>query len=128
MQAEADLVASRAAVEAFLAAARSGDFDALLAVLDPDIVFRADHVAVSQGAAEEIRGAVAVAQQIIGRPGWTRFVQPVLVDGTVGLVVAPHGHLALLVRLTIRDGKIVTIDGIADPVHLHQVRLAVLPG
>jgi RNA polymerase sigma factor (sigma-70 family) len=125
-EADADLTASRDVVDAFLAASRGGDFDALLAVLEPDIVFRADRVAVSRGAAGEIRGAVAVAQQIIGRLRWTRFAQPVLVDGTVGLVVAPRGHLALLVRLTIKGDKIAAIDTLADPAHLHQVRLAVL--
>ncbi|MGH2481727.1 MAG: hypothetical protein ACRDHW_18910 [Ktedonobacteraceae bacterium] len=111
---------------AFLAASRGGDFSALLAVLDPDIVFRADRVAVSQGAAGEIHGAVAVAQQIIGRLRWTRFAQPVLVDGKVGLVVAPRGHLMLLVRLTIKGDKIAALDALADPVHLHQVQLAML--
>jgi RNA polymerase sigma factor (sigma-70 family) len=126
-EAEADLAASREVVEAFLAASRSGNFDALLAVLDPDIVFRADRVAVSRGAAGEIHGAVAVAQQIIGRLRWTRFAQPVLVDGAVGLVVAPRGHLVLLVRLTIKGDTIVALDALADPAHLRQLRLAVLP-
>jgi RNA polymerase sigma-70 factor (ECF subfamily) len=125
-EADADLTASREVVDAFLAASRGGDFDALLAVLEPDIVFRADRVAVSRGAAGEVRGAVAVAQQIIGRLRWTRFARPVLVDGTVGLVVAPRGHLALLVHLTIRGGKIAEIEAVADPAHLHQLRLAVL--
>ncbi len=125
-EADADLTASREVVDAFLAASRGGDFDALLAVLEPDIVFRADRVAVSRGAAGEIRGAVAVAQQIIGRLRWTRFAQPVLVNGTMGFVVAPHGHLALLVRLTIKGDKIAAIDALADPAHLQQLHLAVL--
>ena len=125
-EADADLAASREVVNAFLAASRGGDFNALLAVLDPDIVFRADKVAVSRGAAGEIYGAVAVAQQIIGRLRWTRFAQPVLVDGAVGLVVAPRGHLALLVRLTIKGGKIAALDALADPALLHQLHLAVL--
>jgi RNA polymerase sigma-70 factor (ECF subfamily) len=120
----ADLAASREVVEAFLAASRSGNFDALLRILDPNVVFRADRLAVSRGAAGEIRGAMAVVRQLAGR---TRFARPVLVNGAMGLVVAPRGRLALLLRLTIRDGKIVAIDGIADPVHLHQLRLAVLP-
>ncbi len=120
---DADLTASRAVVDAFLAASRSGDFDALLAVLDPDVVFRADHVAVSQGAAGEIRGAAAVVRQLAGR---TRFARPVLVDGTVGVMVAPRGRLVLLLHLTIRGGKIAEIEAVADPVYLHQMRLAVL--
>jgi RNA polymerase sigma factor (sigma-70 family) len=122
MEASADLAASRAVVEAFLAAAREGSFDALLAVLDPDVVLRADRVAVSRGAAGEIRGAVAVIRQLAGR---TRFARLALVDGAPGLVVAPRGHLVLLLRLVIRAGKIVEIEAVADPVHLHQVRLAV---
>ena len=123
---DTDVRGQREIVDAFLAAARGGDFDALLAVLEPDIVFRADRVAVSRGAAGEIRGAVAVAQQIIGRLRWTRFAQPVLVNGTMGFVVAPHGHLALLVRLTIKGDKIAAIDALADPAHLQQLHLAVL--
>ncbi len=122
-EAETDLVASRAVVEAFLAASRSGDFDALLAVLDPNVMFRADRIAVSRGAAGETRGAAAVARQLAGR---TRFARPVLVDGAVGVVVAPRGRLVLLLRLVIRGGKIAEIEAVADPAHLRQVRLAIL--
>ena len=120
---DADLAASREVVDAFLAASRRGDFDALLAVLDPEIVFRADRVAVSRGAAGETRGAAAVIRQLAGR---TRFAQPVLVDGTMGVVVAPRGRLVLLLRLTIRGGKIAEIEAVADPAHLHQMHLAIL--
>jgi RNA polymerase sigma-70 factor (ECF subfamily) len=125
--ADADLAASRAVVGAFLAASRGGNFDALLAMLDPDVVFRADHVAVSRGAAGETCGAAAVARQLAGPTRFgTQFARPVLVDGTVGLVVAPRGHLVLLLRLTIRGGKIAEIEALADPAHLRQARLAVL--
>jgi RNA polymerase sigma factor (sigma-70 family) len=120
---DADLAASREVVDAFLAAARSGHFDALLRVLAPDVVFRADRVAVSRGAAGETRGAMAVVRQLAGR---TRFARPVLVNGAVGLVVAPRGRLMLLLRLTIKGGKILAIDAVADPAHLHQLHLAVL--
>jgi RNA polymerase sigma factor (sigma-70 family) len=123
MEASADLAASREVAEAFLAAAREGSFDALLAVLDPDIVLRADRVAVSRGAAGEIRGAVAVIRQLAGR---TRFARLALVDGAVGFVVAPRGKLVLLLRLVIRAGKIGEIEAVADPVRLHQLHLAVL--
>jgi hypothetical protein len=92
-------------------------------MLDPDGVFRADRAAVSRGAAGESRGAVAVARQIAGR---VQGVRPVLVNGAVGLVVAPRGRLVLLLRLTIRHGRIVAIDAVADPTHLHQLRLSVL--
>jgi len=66
---------------------------------------------------------MAVARQLAGR---TRFARPMLVKGAVGLVVAPREWLVLLLRLTIRHGKIVAIDAVADPAHLHQLRLAVL--
>jgi RNA polymerase sigma-70 factor (ECF subfamily) len=114
-------------VDAFLAASRGGDFDALLAVLDPDVVFRADRIAVSHGAAGEIHGATAVARQFAGsaRSG-ARFARPALVGGTVGVVVAPRGRLGLLLRLTIRHGTIAEIEAVADPAHLHQVSLALL--
>ncbi|GHO78235.1 DNA-directed RNA polymerase sigma-70 factor [Ktedonobacter sp. SOSP1-85] len=123
----ADLASQREVVNAFLAASREGSFDALLAVLDPDIVFRADHVAVSRGAVREVCGAQDVARgarQLLER---IPFAQPVLVDGAVGIVLAPRGRLLLLLRLTIRDGKIVAVDAVVDPAHLHQLRLAVLP-
>ncbi len=122
---DADLAASRDVVDAFLAAAREGSFDALLAVLDPDIVARFDRAAVSLGAAREIRGAQAVARAARHLLERTPFAQPVLVDGAVGIVLAPRGWL--LLRLTIRGGKIVAIDAVVDPAHLHQLRLAVLP-
>ena len=123
----ADLAASREVVDAFLAAARDGSFDALLAVLDPHIVVRADRAAVSRGAVREVRGVQAVARGARHLLGRILFAQPVLVDGAVGIVVAPRGWGLLLLRLTIRGGKIVAIDAVADPTHLHQLRLAVLP-
>jgi RNA polymerase sigma-70 factor, ECF subfamily len=126
----ADSIRSREVVTAFLTASREGSFETLLALLDPDVVLRADRVAVSRGAAGgvagEIRGAAAVARLFIGRARFgTRFARPALVDGTVGVVVAPLGRLMLLVRLVIRGGKIAEIEAIADPAQLHQVRLAV---
>jgi RNA polymerase sigma factor (sigma-70 family) len=124
---DADDIRSREVVTAFLTASREGSFETLLALLDPDVVLRADSVAVSLGAAGgvagEIRGAAAVAS--LFTTGRTRFARPVLVDGTVGVVVAPRGRLLLLVRLVIRGGKIAEIEAVADPAHLHQVRLAV---
>src|SRR6266487_3751869 len=122
---DADLASQRDLVDAFLAASREGSFDALLAVLDPDIVVRADHAAVSRGAVREVRGAQAVARAARHLLGRIPFAQPVLVDGAVGIVMAPRGWL--LLRLTIRHGKIVAIDVVADPAHLHQLHLAVLP-
>ncbi|MBO0790855.1 MAG: sigma-70 family RNA polymerase sigma factor [Ktedonobacteraceae bacterium] len=127
---DADLASQRAVVDAFLAASREGSFDALLAVLDPDVVLRADRAAVSRGAAGEIRGAQAVARAARVarlRLGRTRFAQPVLVDGAVGIVMTPQEGLLLLLCLTIRHDRIVAINVVADPVHLHQLHLVVLP-
>ena len=123
---DADVIRCREVVEAFLTASREGSFETLLALLDPDIVWRADRIAVSQGVAGEIRGAAAVARLLTGRTRLgTWFARPVLVDGTVGVVVAPRGRLLLLLRLMIRGGKIAEIEVIADPAHLHQMQLAV---
>ncbi len=121
--ADANLTSQRAVVDAFLAASREGSFDALLAVLDPDVVLRADRTAVSAGGSEEVRGAPFVARQFSGRAQGAR---PALVNGAVGVVVAPRGRLFLVLRLTIRHGKIVEIDAVANPARLRQLRLSVL--
>jgi len=118
-----DLASQRAVVDAFLAASREGNFDALLAVLDPEVVFRVNRTAVFAGTPGEVRGAASVARQFSGR---AQGVRPVLVNGAVGLVGVRHGRLFLVLRLTIRYGKIVEIDSIADPARLRQLRLSVL--
>ena len=120
---DADLTRQRAVVDAFLAAARGGDFDTLLAMLDPDVVLRADRAAVSAGAASEVRGAAAVAQQFSGR---ARVAQPALVDGAVGAVWAPGGRPRAVFDFTITHGKIVAITILADPERLRQLDLAIL--
>ncbi|HEY7350396.1 MAG TPA: sigma-70 family RNA polymerase sigma factor [Ktedonobacterales bacterium] len=119
----ADLTRQREVVHAFLAASRNGDFEALLAVLDPDVVLRSDRAAVSAGASREVRGASAVAQQFSGR---ARFAQLALVNGAVGLVWAPGGQPRVVFGFTITSGKIVAIDLVADPTRLRQLDLAVL--
>jgi hypothetical protein len=88
---------------------------ALLAVLDPDVVRRADRAALPAGAATERRGAQAVAEETRTNSQRARFAQPALVNGTVDIVVAPRGQLLLALRLTIKDDKIAEIDVIADP-------------
>ena len=121
-----DLARQRQAVDAFLAATRGGDFDALLAVLDPDVVLRADRSAVLPGASRELHGARAVAtQQLTHR---AQFAQPVLVNGSAGVVVAPWGRLLLVIDFTIQRGKITEIDVVADPARLRQLDLAVPDG
>jgi hypothetical protein len=120
---DADLTRRRKVVEAFLAASRGGDFDALLALLDPDVVLRADPAAVRAGASREVRGAAAVAGTFSGP---ARFARPALVNGDVGAVWAPGGRPRLVFGFTITSGKIVEIDIRADPAHLRQLDLAVL--
>jgi RNA polymerase sigma-70 factor, ECF subfamily len=119
-----DLDRQRAVVDAFLAAARGGDFEALLAVLDPDVVLRTDRAALPAGAAQEVRGAAAVARR--AKLGGARAAQPALVNGAVGVVVAPRGRLMMVLAFTIARGKIVAIDAIADPERLERLDLAVL--
>jgi RNA polymerase sigma factor (sigma-70 family) len=120
---DADLTHQREVVDAFLAAARGGDFDALVAVLDPDVVLRADSGAVPAGASREVRGAAAVAKR--AAKGRARAARPALVNGAMGVVVAPRGRLLMVLGFTISGGKIVEIDAIADPARLRQVDLAV---
>jgi RNA polymerase sigma factor (sigma-70 family) len=120
---DADLAASREVVEAFLTAAREGNFDALLAVLDPDVVLRRDQMSMRAGVPGEIHGAAAVAKQFVGRAQAT---QPALVNGLVGVVVAPYGRLLGVLDLLIRGGKIAAITAITDPARLRQLHLAVL--
>jgi RNA polymerase sigma factor (sigma-70 family) len=123
---DADLSRHRHVVDAFLAAARGGDVNALLAVLDPDVVRRADRLAVPAGVPIELRGARAVAEETRTNAPRARYARPVLLDGAVGAVVAPRGRLVLALGLTIEDDKITLIDVIADPARLNQVDLAVL--
>ncbi len=120
----ADLPRQREVVTAFLAASRGGDFAALLAVLDPDVVLRADPAAVQVGAAPEVQGASAVAGTFAGR---ARVAQLALLDGAVGAVWAPGGQPRVAFRFTIIAGKIVEIAMIADPDHLRQLDLTILP-
>ena len=123
---DVDLGRQRAVVDAFLAAARGGDFQGLLAVLDPDVVLRSDAAAAKRAVPREVRGVEAVAP--LAMRGRARAAQPVLVNGAVGVVVAPRGHLMMVLDFTIRDGKIIAIDAIADPERLAELELAVLDG
>src|SRR5918994_3529907 len=111
--ADTDLTRQREVVDAFLAAARGGDLDALVAVLDPDVVLRADLSAVHAVGSREVRGGPDVARKAV--KGRARPARPALVNGAVGVVVAPRGRLLMVLGLTIRGQKIVEIDAIADP-------------
>jgi RNA polymerase sigma factor (sigma-70 family) len=120
---DTDQARQRAVVDAFLAASRDGDFDALLAVLDPDVVLRADLAAVRMGVSGEVRGAAAVAGTFAGR---ARAARPALVDGVPAAVWAPGGRPRVVLGFTITGGRIVGIDILADPERLRQLDLAVL--
>ena len=123
----------REIVDAFLTASRGGDFGALLAVLDPDVVLHADRLAVegsraavARGApalSPEIRGAEAVAKTFAGR---ARGAQPALIDGVAGLVWAPGGVPRAVFNFTLAGGKIVAIDLVADPEHLGELDVTIL--
>ncbi len=123
---DADLSRQREVVDAFLVASRDGDFDALLAVLDSDVVLRADIGVVRAGLSREVRGAAAVAEQALTFSRLARFAQPALVNGAAGLVTAPGGKPYAVMGFTVRRGKIVEIDILADPARLRQFDLAVL--
>jgi RNA polymerase sigma-70 factor (ECF subfamily) len=119
---ELDVSRQRELVDAFLAAARAGDFDALLAVLDPEVVFRVDGGGVAPPAREPMIGAPAVARDAItfARP-MAQFARPALVNGAPGLVIAPEGRPVAVLGFTIRQNLIVAIDVIADPAKLDAV-------
>ena len=123
---DADLARQRKAVDAFLAASRDGDFDTLLAVLDPDVVLRIDGGGVRAGLSREVRGARAVAEQTLTFSRLSPFVRPALVNGVAGVVVAPRGRPFAVMGFTVRGGKIVEIDVLADPERLGRLDLALL--
>jgi RNA polymerase sigma factor (sigma-70 family) len=112
----------RTVVGAFLAASRAGNFDALLALLDPDVVLRADHATVQVGATAEVSGAQAVAQQFAGR---ARAAQLALINGAVGAVWAVGGQPRVVLSFTLAHEKIIAIDLIADPASLQQFALTI---
>jgi RNA polymerase sigma-70 factor, ECF subfamily len=124
----ADVREQRKVVEAFLAALRARDVEALVAVLDPDVVVRADAVAVGTGGVREVRGARTWAAGAVTAARGARFAQPALINGAVGVVVAPHGRLFRALRFTFADGKIARVDVVGDPAHLQELDLAVLEG
>jgi RNA polymerase sigma factor (sigma-70 family) len=123
---DADLAGQRRVVDAFFAAARDGDFDALVAVLDPDVVSRADGGTLRPGATGVVRGAREVAARALTFARLSPFVRPALVNGAAGAVVAPRGEPFSVMGFTVVGGRIVEIDAITDPERLRELDLAVL--
>jgi RNA polymerase sigma-70 factor (ECF subfamily) len=119
-----DLNRQRKIVDAFLAAARDGDFDALVAVLDPEVVLRSDGGPDRPGATAMVRGAKEVAAGAMRFAALAQFARPALVNGAPGFVVAPGGKVFSVIGFTVANGKIVEIDSLTDPARLSQLDLA----
>jgi len=124
---DAGLSEQRQIVDAFFAAARDGDFEALVAVLDPDVVLRSDGGARRAGATFLVRGAAEVASRAMVYASMSPFVLPAIVNGSAGVVVAPRGTAFSVMAFTVRHGKVIAIDSLADPSRLGRLDLAV-PG
>jgi RNA polymerase sigma factor (sigma-70 family) len=123
---DVDLTRQREVVDAFLAASRSGDFDALLAVLDPDVVFRLDRGAAPATGVSRGAQALAGLKTMFWDPGWS--VHPALVNGSAGLVVAYRGRPLSVMAFTVAGRKIVEINVLADPARIRRLGLPNLPG
>jgi RNA polymerase sigma factor (sigma-70 family) len=126
-QPDSDLVRQRQVVDAFFAASRDGDFDALVAVLDPDVELRIDGGVLREEASLVLRGAAAVAGHTATYSKLYPFVRPALVNGAAGAVVAPHARLFSVMAFTVTNGKITQIDALLDPERLARLDLSVPP-
>jgi RNA polymerase sigma-70 factor (ECF subfamily) len=120
---DADLETQRAVIDAFLAAARDGDFDRLVAVLDPDVVLRQDFGPV--GGAREVRGAAAVARQAASYAQIGLDIRPALINGIAGAVAFRDGQPFSIGAVTVRNGRIVELDFLGDPERLRQLDLTI---
>jgi hypothetical protein len=119
---DADLRSQRKVVDAFLAASREGEFEALIAILDPEVVLRADRGALPPGASQVIRGAPAVAEQTMAFARSRRGeATPALINGEAGVVWAAQRRPYSVVGFTVRRGRIVAINILADPVRLQRL-------
>jgi RNA polymerase sigma-70 factor (ECF subfamily) len=122
----ADLARQREVVDAFLAAGRAGDFDALVAVLHPDVVARSDGGAARPEATAVVHGAENVARRAMMFAEMAPYVRRALVNGVAGVVVAPPGGVFSVMAFTVVDGRIVAMDALVDPERLSQIDLTVL--
>lgn len=123
LEPDADLAEQRRVANAFMRAARDGDFEGLLAVLDPDVVVRGDR-SIPKGAPLEVRGAREVAERALFFRELAPFARPVLVNGAAGYLVAPQGRLFAVAALTVVGGKITEIDFVTDPDKLRKLTLS----
>jgi RNA polymerase sigma factor (sigma-70 family) len=121
-----DLGRQREVVDAFFAAAHDGDFDALVAVLDPDIVLRSDGGAARPNLTAVLRGAQTVAERAVTYARLSPYVRPALINGVAGVVVLPPGRPFSVMAFTVVGGKIVAIDGLGDPERLARLDLSAL--
>jgi RNA polymerase sigma factor (sigma-70 family) len=121
-----DLTAQRAAVDAFLAAARDGDLDALIAVLHPDVVYRADRGPEPAAGSVELRGAADVARQAMVFSQQGLLIRPALINGTPGIISSRDGQPFSVIGFTVTDGRITEIDILMDPERLRQLDLSAL--
>lgn len=122
-----ELTRQRAVVDAFIDALRKGDFEGLIAVLDPDVRVHIDEASTGDGRPRDIRGARAWAQGAMAFRRYSRFTQAALIDGEVGIVYAPGGRLSRVLRFTFRDDKIVQAEIIGDSTRLRELTLATVP-
>jgi RNA polymerase sigma-70 factor (ECF subfamily) len=125
---DADLKTQRDVADAFVAAARNGDFEALLELLDPDVVLRTDLGPVPAGVPREVRGAEAVAKRAMGGARLGRELRPALVNGVAGMVAMRDGEPVSVGGITVRNRRIVAIDVLADRERLRALDLTVLDG
>jgi RNA polymerase sigma-70 factor, ECF subfamily len=117
-----DLVRQREVVEAFIKALRAGDFEGLLAVLDPDLVVRAD----ISGAPTEVRGAAVWAKGAVAYGHLAQLTRPALLDGAIGVVVAPRGRLVRALRFTVANGRITELEVIGNPARLGELDVSIV--
>jgi hypothetical protein len=114
-------------IDAFVAAAREGDFEALLEVLDPDVVLRADQGVLPVGASRVVRGAATVARQAMGFARLDIEIRPALVNGAAGTVTLREGKVFAIAGFTVRNRRIVEMDILADPERLSRLDIPAAP-
>jgi RNA polymerase sigma-70 factor (ECF subfamily) len=118
-----DFVQQKRIIDTFLAASCDGDFEGLLAVLDPEVEFRADTAVVRLGSPAQLRGAMAVAEAFKGR---ATAAKTALADGALGLAVIFGGRLRIVIRITVDHERIVAVEATGDPARLRDVDLKIL--